>query len=521
MLLMKKLFPGKACMVLIGCLILGVFISSILLYSVYVLNYDDCVYARLGKNLADGAGYAVWGMPHIHHPPLFPLAIALLYKITGNLELAGSGVSMLSFIISIVLFFKLTGFIYNERAACFATFLFVNNGLILWYSYRITSHSLDIMLVLTAVFLACIIIKNNTSRRKHFVFPGIVLGLAILNRAENIILSLAIIIALIAQVKVGTRKKITAIAALIIVCSVTLLPYAIFLHKYTGKWAITTKMRIIGLYEYMINNDDPLARQKRTPAEAHEFSTFKYIKENGKNLTIRYSGGIGLFTNTLSRVLFAGFGYLFIGLGLFGQPWNEERKRIEPLLFLCLAQMAIIPLSNVWDRYFLAVVPIFLLWMGKGFDNLTIFLKSRFGGSSRKTAVIITVILAFFLLSTGHWTVKQIKAGVLKPEHKNMGLWMKENIPDITNKRIGALVPATVFYSGAQAFAKLLCFEKYSEFMHYVKKHKVDYIIIGERAFSKDRPQFAFLLEDEKKHPGLAWIHTIKGAKKIILYKVE
>jgi len=106
-------------------------------------------------------------------------------------------------------------------------------------------------------------------------------------------------------------------------------------------------------------------------------------------------------------------------------------------------------------------------------------------------------------------------------DHKKMGLWMKENIPDVKDKRICAMEPGAIFYSGAQALVNLYYFENYSEFMDYIKTSKVDYIIIDERTFSRRRPPLAFLLEEDKDHAGLTKVHTIRTIKKIILYKVE
>ena len=159
--------------------------------------------------------------------------------------------------------------------------------------------------------------------------------------------------------------------------------------------------------------------------------------------------------------------------------------------------------------------------MGKGFDNLIVSLKDIFGNSSRKPAIIIVSVLSLTLLSTLCWTAREIKRGPYRPELKEMGLWMKENIPDVKDKRICTLWPMIIFYCEGQQFTRMRYCDDYIELIGYLRTGKFDYLIIDEYGISTYRPQFIFLLDDEKERAGLSIAHTINTPQKIILYKVE
>jgi len=46
----------------------------------WVPTPDSALYLMLGENIASGEGYTLWGAPHIHVPPGFPLLLAALFR---------------------------------------------------------------------------------------------------------------------------------------------------------------------------------------------------------------------------------------------------------------------------------------------------------------------------------------------------------------------------------------------------------------------------------------------------------
>lgn len=511
-----KIRQDKSFMVLSICLVLGLVFSLLLLkYNYFIGGCDACGFALAGKNLVSGQ------RPFTAYQPLYPLLIGIFYKFMGNLELAAHTVSIIFFLVSIAFFFKLAGYIYNNYVASLATILFVTNQLILNYSYRVRNHSVDILLIIIAIYLASLIIKNEELQYKNFIFLGAILACTILNRPENIILTLAIITTVFVQKKKQTLRKAVAFACLIIVLMALLFPHVKHLHTHTGKWTLTTRIRYLQMFEYL-SSMDPLAYEKKQKVDK-EFNAFTYTIENRGELLKRYRRGIILSSKRLYTILYSGFGFILIGLGLFGQAWDRDRKRIEVLLFSCMAILAIYPLGNVGKRYFLCCLPIFLMWIAKGLENLYIFIKNFFNLSDKKSAFVISVALSLLILPLASFLVSQITTPSEKRlplEYKQVGLWMKDNIQDIEKKRIFSRKPWVAFYAGGK-FIKIPFEEDYSEFIDILKRRKGDYLVIDERLIPSLRPHLKFLLDDQAKHKGLVRVYVIEKPKKIILYRIE
>ena len=516
-----KVKKHKSFLFLTCCLILGLILNLFLLKHVPI-GPDGYYRMILIKRLFSGKGYAGF----MGTSPFHPLLMCIFYIFIGNLETAGRAVSITSFLISIILFFKLARLIYSDRVAYLASILFLTHTLILRFSLQMHSHSTDILLIIIAIYLASLIIKNDKLEYGNFILLGIVLACAILNRPENIILSLGIIMTIFIQKRKQPPRKIVAFSYLIIVLVVLLFPYANFLHKHTGKWALTMKIRNLQFYEYM-SSSDPLARenQKQKMIKFPAFRPFEYIKNNKIELLKRYRSGIRLSAIRLGSILYKRWGYILIVLGLFGGGWDRNRKKVEILLFSCLAPLLIIPLGNVQERYFLSTLPIFLLWIAKGLENLYIFIKDSFNLSDRESNLAICLVLILlispmvkFLIKHDISPVSQYKQTMA--QYKQMGLWMKNNIGDIGEKKVACTNEfCTIFYSGGIPVDTPFE-ENYGNFIESLKSKRVDYLIISGETIRR-RPYLKFLLNDREKYQGLIKVHVIEGPKKVILYKSD
>ena len=508
-----KVKKHKSFLFLTCCLILGLILNLFLLKHVPI-GPDGYYRMIVIKDLFSGKGYG--GL--IKTSPFHPLLMCIFYMFIGNLETAGHLVSITSFLISIILFFKLARLIYSDRVAYLASILFLTHTLILEFSPQIHSHSTDILLIIITIYLASLIIKNDKLKYRNFVLLGIVLACAILNRPENIILSLAIIPTIFIQKKGSLIAKVVASTYLIIVLIVLVFPYANFLHRHTGRWTLTTKIKHLQFYEYM-GSSDPLAREKQIQKmiKFSAFRPFEYIRNNEMELLKRYRGGIRLSVIQLGAILYTGWGYILIVLGLFGRSWDRNRKKVEILLFSCLAPLLIIPLGNVKERYFLSTLPIFLLWIAKGLENLYIFIKDSFNLSDRESNLEICLVLILLI------SIPLVKLLIIPPmaQYKQMGLWMKNNIEDVGKKKVACTEGelCTIFYSGS--IDVLTPFEEnYGNFIESLKSKRVDYLIISGETI-KLRPYLKFLLNDREKYQGLIKVHVIERPKKIILYKSD
>ncbi len=529
-LVVKGQQRDKSWLILTGCLVLGlIFILFLLKHDVFIGTADGCIYALSGKSLVSGQGYTVWGKPSLFFSPFYPLATGVFYKLIGNLELAGRAVSIISFLISIVFLFKLARLVYGKSTAFLAVILFIMHKSVLEHSYRVGVYSLNILLVTVIIYLASLIIKSEKLKNRNFILLGVILAVAILNRPENIILSSVVIPILFLQRKGQISRKIAAFTCLMIVLAVMVFPYANFLHKHTGKWTLTSKITNLKLFEYL-SSKEPLAYEKQVWVNASEFNPFEYIKKNKGELLGRYLRGIKLFLLKLRGVLYGIFGCILTGLGLFWQAWDKDKKRIQILFLFALSPLAIFLLGDMLDKYFLFAMPIFLIWMARGLENLSFLIKKYLNFSNRESMLVIYFVSILLVSPVVGFLVAKDNITPTH-EHKQMGLWMKNNIKDIENKKISSRKPWVAFYSGGQSTfgdlytkgpsATIPLEEDYKSFLGCLKKADIDYLIIDERFIPRSRPKLKFLLDERKKHDGLIKVHVIRKPKKIILYQLE
>jgi 4-amino-4-deoxy-L-arabinose transferase-like glycosyltransferase len=488
-----------------------------------IYEWDSHRYLESGKNLVTGQGFtSPSGKAGLWFPPFYPLLIGIFYKMIGRLELAGHLVSVSAFLISIVLFFRLAKLIYNASTAYVTVILFATHGLILEYSHKVYTHSVDILLIIGALYAAVSISKAKSLRYGNFILLGTILSCAILNRPENIILSLALLTALFIQSREKLSKKALAFICLAVMFCIILFPYAHFLYKHTGRWALTYKMVNLKYFGYLTSRE-PLAAEKTFFSDYYPgFSILEYIQENKAELLQRYAGGMRLLSERLTYSLYGGFGYILILIGFFGQKWDEDKKKTQLLLFSSLSFLAVVPFSDVKARYFIFTMPVFLLWTASGLERLFTFMKNNLKLSRKDLFWIISAALILLFFSTLNFLITQKNNAkeTLPFEYKEIGLWMKNNIRDIEDKKISSRESLITFYSQGQ-WLYMPFVENYAQMINRLKEEKVDYLIIDERTIPQRRPHLAFLLNENQEHPGLIKVHVIEKPKKIILYALD
>lgn len=512
----------KSIYIISGYCLLGLALSLFLLKHGYFMWWDSIYYATLGKNLITGMGYTFVGEPHLWFPPFYPVLVGIFYVLMGNLELASHAVSIISFLTAIIFFFKLANLIYSKTAAHIATFLFVTNGLILSYSHQALTHSVDIMLIVFALYLSGIIIKNEKLRYKDFALLGVVLAAAVLNRPENIILFLFITATLFILKRRETARKVFSFLCLFAVLSTFLFPYAKFLHSHTGKWTLTTKTINLAVCDYVYS-------KKHTWEYGIDFSKFniiEYVKADRSNLSRRYLMGVFICFKMLSAFLYYGVGYIFIGIGLFGGIRNKDRDRLKIDLLLCasLVYLLFLPLSNFRDRYFLFCMPAFLLLMAKGLEDVYVFIKNSLSLSEREKTLSILAALILLTLPAVYFSTKYIESGDPFKGYKEMGLWMRNNIEGIENKRVftSGNDPHIAFYSGCHHITVPLDQKIKLGIIGYLKTKGCDYLVVIEHENHLERnPSLKPFLDTQKEHKNLIRIHTIDLPIKLVLYKIK
>jgi len=508
-------------------LIAGLVCSLYLLTFQYFIGVDGVHNIVSGRNLVTGFGFTNYkGYPELWYPPLYPLSIGIVYIFIGNIDLSAHLASIMFFLSSIILIFKLAEMVYNKRIAYICTLLFTFHKLILSFSNRALSHSMDVFLKIAVLYTAILIVTSEKLRYKYFIILGILISLAILTRAENIIVAITLIIVLAILLKERLSKKILPLICLLCVSGILLSPYVHFLHRYTGRWMLTRRIRIIRFYRYLSSNE-PYAREKHFTISKQKksrnntgkgFNLIRYVKKNFRELINRYRKGILLFGRRLWALLYAEIGFILILLGLFGKKWGKDRVKTELILLCGIFYLIILPFGNCQERYYLSALPIFFLWVGKGIHDVPDYLPDQLRQIKRLRPFIISIILCVLIFPTLIYLVK-LKP-VLNLNKKYMGLWMRNNIDDIYGKKIACMHLSLAYYSGAQYVYGIPFFKKCENLIACCKENENEYLII-DTYIAEKYPHLKFLLNDKQKHDNLVWIHTIENPGKIVLYKIK
>jgi hypothetical protein len=135
-------------------------------------------------------------------------------------------------------------------------------------------------------------------------------------------------------------------------------------------------------------------------------------------------------------------------------------------------------------------------------------------------------VCLFFAAVSAGYVYRTLKNFPPPLEYKEMGLWMKKNIPRIEEERVVAVHPSVNFYSGARLL-KTHYFpyvEKFEDFLTYMAHQKAKYFAVSD---DSETPlvveSYRFLLDETKPPPsGVLRRHTVvRGDSKIVLYEIQ
>ena len=521
---MDKIIKNKHYIVLAGCMIFGTAAILALPTHYYFITDDVSVFVVVAKNLFTGQGYTYGGQPHVWFPPVFPIAIGLFYKIIGDLYVAWLSLCIASFLLSVALLFRLGAVVYNKFVGSIAIILFTTHRLVLSSDYLCCNNQFDILLVLIALNVASGILLDGKIKYKKFILLGVILGAAILNRPENIIVSLGLLAALFTQTGLKIRRKAPAFICLALVTCSVLFPYMKFLHDHIGKWVFSTKLIALTDCEKLPEDFGVLENPCENFAKV-EVGPVGYINDNWVSFLKRYRKEFADSIGQLSVNLYYGIGLLLIGLGLFRSRWLPSRKKMEILLISSLGTLIIVPLVNADPRFYLPSLPVLLLWMAKGMEEFCIFMKETFGFSKRKAVAFIAILPFLFIVRTVFYIAEERsdEFNNYYLEYKKMCLWMENNISDIGHKKIGSTHPFISNILGGIYFPTFRA-GKYEEFIYTLRQAEVEYLVIDEftmRCYPLYPDYFKDFLADESEYTELTKIYSIKSPGKIVLYKVK
>src|SRR3989344_1721893 len=505
--------------------IIGLLLRVFLALNQQILETDSPDYIVSGVNLIRGNGYvAIENLANLWFSPLYPLFIGIGSIIFDNLEILSRGISVLFGVLLIPLIYLLYKKLFgNELEALLASSLIAFYPALSYISTVAYADSLYIFLVYAFVLFGYLATKTN--KFYYYLISGALIGLAYLTRHEGAgYLILFLIILVLYNFKKVNAIKLLSFSILTIIAFLLIsMPYLIFLHEETGKWALTAKTNVI-------------LDARKEAIYSLDYEKINYgLNEDKTNLEI-YSGKSGdvsydqFFTKDfLSRYLKNFKDNLFLLVKIFplliisliGMITRFNRA-ILYLILIFLYSIFLYPIFFVDERYLASAIPALAIFFLFGLFDIIKLCNNKLKGfkfplTNNSKLFIITIVCILFLFSTlfiGIFLDSKYQKLDQATEQKVAGLWLKNYDP---GSIVMARKPWVSFYSNG-IFVKMP-FASYQDTINYACSKNVKYLVIDERYVGSLRPQLSLLLDNSTEDMELVYDNEYN--KNIKIYRLR
>lgn len=419
------------------------------------IDTEGAEYARIAQNIIAGKGYeglATQGT-QLFFPPLFPFLIAGVSFITGDAEIAGRILSVLSGALLVYPVYLIARRMFGEAIGFGAAGLVAVHPYLVQLSTTVFCESTYLTLLLTALYSAMSAVDTPTWRR--LAVSGGLYGLAYLIRPEAFVFMLVGIgFILLGQVFSG-HGNLRAVAGRVLVMPICFFvvasPYIGWLSLQTGKLRMESKSPLNVATELRIQQGHHL--------EDAAFGVDKDLTVQGvwnqPNINIVGSPGLSsrelatMIANKSKRVVgnlyksvvtSLEFGspalFALAILGLFGGPWRRSLAldQLHLVILLALSTFATFFIYYSALRFYLLFLVFFCIWASAAATRLMLWARksaAMLGLMARQQAFAASAVwmlaVAAVLIPSAAWTypvlsaargtrpVKAISAGLAAP----------------------------------------------------------------------------------------------------------
>lgn len=444
----------------IAALCVGVGVFLVLLSFVYpkfaFIGTDGVSYTLIAKNISQGDGLTLFGVPHTYFSPGFSIAAAPFMWIFDDIELAAHVATAFFSIGALVLLYLAVRMFSTSAVAGLATIFLATNATFVWTNLHPRAQTLAALL--TGMVFLLLLIYANPERRgyrntKTAFAIGAFSGLLYLVRPEYffLIAPVAMFLLWVGRGHDHFRLRIGRVGIAFAGFALFALPYVIYLHNEIGQWTFSGRMAenyLSATYQSVDGTSIVTPQSLETNAVIlffqHLFSPsfMKLYLENlyaFEHTTLRVFGvigislfGIGVLTmvRTLAREYLAAFGVFASMILVFVLGHTGENGYITPFLFLF-----IIPIAIGCQRFVDEVVAVFD-W-------------KRTGRRALQWAVagFASFYFAFVLIQNFIF----MPPGEAKPmEYIALGAWFQEVVPGHESATILSRKPEVAFYAGTR-----------------------------------------------------------------------
>jgi 4-amino-4-deoxy-L-arabinose transferase-like glycosyltransferase len=499
---------------------------------------DEPFYLWLGRNWLTGRGYSFTGYADVHHTPMYPLLSGMFYLLTRNLELASDICYVLFGALLIVPVYILAREMYRREvgyasAALLAIYPAIATAPAFWGTLTEPPYY---FFVYSGLLMALLAMRRG--RAASYLLAGLSLGAAYLTRPEAIAYVAAAggVVLLVKLLEKKLLQRATVIGLLLFAIGFLLffLPYAYYVYRETGAWMVSEKAGVTFVTCLGLSEGDTRAFDEATwgldttgcevfffSRESYDVSMIDIIREYPTEFVQLVIRNMRRFIGSLlSTRLFSFYLLPLMGLAFFKATWDKLRAKGELLLWASLTPVAVFLLFFIQDRYIATLLPTVVIWLGLGAYELGVWLHGtaenlltdRLAKSVRLRSALVaipTIILVLFFAALQPRIIQlYTNIGSFRPEHKTIGLWLKDNMP--AGSVVMSRYPAIAFYADAQWEPTPNA--EYDQVRVYAQAQDIDYFVLDEAETVELRPQLAFLLDYSKLPADIDLVHVQESA---------
>jgi 4-amino-4-deoxy-L-arabinose transferase-like glycosyltransferase len=202
----------------------------------FVPHTDAADYDRIAVSLADHGRFpssilAPHGGPTAYRTPLFPLALAAIYKVVGVATAstrweAGRLLEAVFGVIAVALIYLIATRVWDRRAGLVSAAIAAVYPPLVLVGSSLMSESLFIPLVLGAV-LAALVHRESPHRWRWAIAAGVLVGLAALTRSNGVVLVIPVGFLAWSRRPRWTWKALQSPVVVVLAMVVTLVPWTI------------------------------------------------------------------------------------------------------------------------------------------------------------------------------------------------------------------------------------------------------------------------------------------------------
>ena len=456
---------------------------------------DQVGFIRIAEAFLKGRYDEFFGNPQ---HPLFSMLLAISYKIFGNWEIAGELLSSFFSILILVLLFTMIKREFDLRLAAVTCVLFI-------FSSALNSSAVSGITEMTYVFFVLAgvsFIWEGIAKRNAvaMVIGGASAGLAYLTRPEGIgILMVALPAIFVAGWKTSAKAlagKIGRSAILLAAFFIIAFPYLLVIRLNTGHWALTLKKKAIEFVSLTRISEEPGHRSKNLERKG-ETGEARKVKKTATRSRIHKLFKQSVFAAELffkrfpPAVSYFYFPFLLIGI-IYRKTY--PRKRFEyfagglGLLYAGVLFLLAMSASYLERRQCLAAAVLFLPFCGAGVIEagalMSKAVKRVCGKNISERSAVIGILIVICAANVIDFAEP---SGRDKLAYKEVGLWIKENLP-AHPAALSTEMPRTEFY--AEGKFDIIRKTTYEELLREAQRAGARYIVAKRDTLLRRCPDF-------------------------------